>query len=229
MISKIKSLFSKKEVKTKETLSEYNPMGEEIQNIKKYDFSDFCQQCIFGKSGECKADCNNWKKDFQSDKKIFLIVDDNKGIISIVDGLLNELHNEKRINLDEWNILKFDGSEAGLFFLKFLLKNEVEKIDAALVDITFGNILRIFGKNIKINGIHLVYFLKQKFPNMNFYFYTGNTLNEYIKYQKNMKDFFNEKFNEPIEKYLIQKMNTSDEKLKNYLEELFKGKVNENE
>jgi len=206
----------------KDKTEKINFIQDEINLIKKYNFKNFCNQCIYNNAGKCNNECLNWKNTFEKGKKNFLIIDDNKGIVSIIRSLINDLGNEGRIDLSKWNILSFEGKQAGVFLLKFLMDNEVSQIDSALIDITFGNILRIFKKNIKINGIHIAYFLKQKFPNLKFYFYTGNTLNEYIKHQKMMKDFFKDNFGEKIESYIIRKMLISDEEMKLKLEELLK-------
>jgi len=215
MIKKILKLFKKEKPEKR------NKHFDEIDLINQFDFSKFCKQCFF--KNDCEKSCELWKQNFDKNKKTCIIIDDNRGIISIVKNALKELHYENKINLNKWNILTFEGGHAAIFFLKFLLQNNFKNINCALIDITFGNILRINNKNIKINGIHLAYFLKKLYPNIKFYFYTGNTLNEYVKYQKELKDFFKEFYGESIDKYVLNKINTSDEDLKLALLNLMKG------
>ena len=215
MFEVLKKIFNKNEKKDTFLQNFY----DDVELLERYDFKNLCNQCQFNKS--CTRTCSNWLKKYDKYKKTFVIIDDNEGIISLIMDLLYELEDEGKINLKEWNILPFTTKHAGIFFLRTLLKKEFFSIDAALIDITYGNILRINNKNIKINGIHLSYFLK-KIYNTKFFFYTGNTLNEYIKSQKVIKEFFKKELKKPIEDYVIYKNRVSDEELKDKIQELMK-------
>jgi hypothetical protein len=210
-----------KKNKTQEKNIFFNDIYDDINILKKYDFKNLCSQCILKDKCKGKFLCEKWKEDYNSEKKTFVIIDDNEGIISIIIDILFELEEEGHIDLTQWNIISFTSKHAGIFLLKSIFKNEFKSIDAALIDITFGNILRISNKNIKINGIHLAYFLEKYFKT-DFYFYTGNQLNEYIRSQKALKDFFKKEFNEDIEKYIIHKNNAADRELKFLLTSLLK-------
>jgi hypothetical protein len=225
MIKKIVSFFSPKE-KLKKSDSLLFQMYDDIELLEHYDFKDLCSQCKLQNLCTDQFLCDNWKQYYNPNKRTFIIVDDNKGIISIIMDLLYELEDEGKIDLDKWNIISFTTKQAGIFLLKPILKKEFKRIDAALIDITFGNILRIKNKNIKINGLHLAYFLK-KFYNTKFYFYTGNTLNEYIRNQKILKDFFKKELKRNLDDYVIHKTQTSEEELKEKLLKLLKDR-NEN-
>jgi hypothetical protein len=216
-------IFSKKRKDKKS--KEENPFFEEIKLLENYNYNNFCDQCKYKDKKYCNNSCNQWKKFFNQNKKNnFLIIDDNKGIITLIKELIYELYLDKKIDLEKWNIIPFYDNQASVFLLKAIFNGELKNVKAALIDITYRNILRIENKNIKINGIHLAYFLKKFFPEIKFYFYTGNTLNEYIKSQKFSKEFFEKTFGQKIDNFIINKMNTSDEELKNFIIKLIKDK-----
>jgi len=222
MINIFKKLFNKNKSKKNNETEKF----KEIELLKKYTFNDYCNQCQFQKS--CNKECENWQINFDKNKKTFIIVDDNSGIISLIKHYLEELSNEEKINLNEWNIISFTGEQTGIFFLKFLYKHKIENLKAALIDITYGNILRIDNINIKVNGIQLAYIMSTKYKNVKFYFYTGNTLNKYVKSQKLIRDFYKKFFNKEIDEKIINKINTSEEELKEKLLELLKDNNDNN-
>jgi len=201
---------------------------EDIELLSKFQFDDLCSSCVL--AGNCKEfysksgiePCKSWSVNFdENKKKNMLLIDDDPGVISTINDIINELIDEGEMRREEWNILVFTTKQAGIMFLKSL-RDENFKIDVAIIDITFGSILRIFNKNIKINGVHIFYFLYERNTDLKFMFYTGNPLNEYITSKKELREFFFSTKKKPISDYIVSKLSSDDDEIKDRIKVLVK-------
>ena len=217
MIKKIKNFFKKKQEKIDFGYK------DEIDILLKYNFNSHCKECIFAEDCKKTKDghfCDRFSADIDPNKKTFLIIDDNKGINLIIKELIYELEEEGKIDLSNWNIIDFYSKQAILFLMSDTIKGKIPNIDAAFLDVTFGSIVKVKDRKIKLNGLHLAIFLYERFKTK-IRFYTGNNLNSYIKDHKMKQVCFNNIFGDDIEKYIIKK-DTSDDDLKVILMELLK-------
>jgi len=220
-MSFLKNIFKIKFNKSKTTPEEKGSIETDLKYMEDYDFSTLCAQCMF-RQGCSKENhiCEKWHKNWDKSKKTFLIIDDNFGIVAIIKDIIDELNEEGKIDLKKWNILSFQEKQAGIHLIK-ALKVDKLKVDAAFIDMTYGSIIRIKDRNIKINGIHIFKFLKDINKNLKFKFYTGNVLNEYISNNKEIIDFFKKITGEDIKNHMILKSRTTDADLKEKVLELF--------
>jgi len=219
-LQKIKNIFFKKSKNQPEMDS---TIETDLKYISEYDFTSLCSQCMFRHNcSKNNHPCAEWQKQWDKSKKTFLIIDDNFGIVAIIKDIIDELSAEGKINLEEWNILSFQEKQAGIHLLKSIQIDGL-KVDAAFIDMTYGSIIRIKERNIKINGLHIFKFLKDKNENINFKFYTGNVLNEYINNNKEIIDYFHKITGKNIKDYIIMKSRTTDDDLKNEILKLFEA------
>jgi len=221
-MSFLKNIFKKFLKKPNIVPEEKGSIETDLDYIEGYDFSTLCAQCMFRQNCSKNSHfCEKWHKEWDKSKRTFLIIDDNFGIVAIIKDIIDELNEEGKIDLKEWNILSFQEKQAGIQLIK-ALKIDKLKVDAAFIDMTYGSIIRIKDKNIKINGIHIFKFLKDINKNLKFKFYTGNILNDYISNNKEIIDYFKKITGEDIENYMILKSGTTDEDLKEEVLNLFR-------
>jgi len=153
-------------------------------------------------------------KNYVPGKKNIIIIDDSPGIISIVVDMLEELHSNKKINLHEYNILKFYGKFAPFLLEYTLEKNNITKIDYAIIDIILPGRLKIDGIQKRLDGIDTAILLNKQYNCNNFVFYTGNVVSEYIDFIKEKVDRFYDFFGIHIKEQIIFKGEGDDAKFK---------------
>jgi len=186
---------------------------EDIKNISKKEIAS-CEK-IFEKMSEddiirqlpdsIKKEVDKiiaeYEKMLKNDKPILLIIDDNIGLISLIEDII-EIHGlENKIN-----VLKIYSSYAGFIF-KILEKRFGKiKIDYAVIDITYGGVMFHPEKgNVKYEGIMVFKEIYKHNPDLKFFFYTGNNLNPYVYSSKKIIESFKEITGEDIFKYTIFK------------------------
>jgi CheY-like chemotaxis protein len=147
---------------------------------------------------------------FDSSKPSILIVDDQKGIISIIEDYMDECG----INEKEYNILSFYGSHAAFVMqetLEKLIEKGLTKLDIAVVDIVLPGKKKVDGKYTKCDGIDVVIWLNKHLNLTNFVFYTGNVVSAYVGFINEKTDKFQAYFNKDMKDHIIYKGTGSDE------------------
>jgi len=149
-------------------------------------------------------------------KKTLLLIDDDSGIISLLNDIIKFSKMSQKIN-----IINIKSSYAGFLYF-YLTKKYNIKIDYAIIDITYGGKLQINNTNVSIEGISVFADLITKNPDLKFLFYTGNSLNEYILSSEKIIVFFNELTGNNIEKYAIHKNEYPPSKMLEIIKQVFK-------
>lgn len=148
---------------------------------------------------------------FDSSKPSILIIDDSKGIISIVEDYIAECG----INKDSYNILSFYGNFAPFVMVQTLqqLKDKYGfvKVDYAIIDIVLPGKMKVDGKYVKWDGIDVAIYLHGAYNLRNFVFYTGNIINAYVEFIKDKVEKFSSYFNKDMTSHVIFKGESSDE------------------
>lgn len=151
-----------------------------------------------------------------------VIIDDSKGIVSIVEDYLHECG----LQSESFNILSFFGQMAPFVLLQTLsmLKDKgLNKVDYAIIDIVLPGKIKQDDKYIKMDGIDVSILLNKEYKCNNFVFYTGNIVNTYVEFIKLKSDKFFNYFNKNIEDYLIFKSNDADKDVIENFCSLLKG------
>lgn len=140
---------------------------------------------------------------YNSNKKTVLIIDDSPGLVSFLLDDLKDI-----INTEDYNILFFDGKYA---VFKLIATSIQYKIfyDYAIIDLTYGGVVKATTGNIKLNGVDAFDFLYHSNKDLKFLFFTGNLLNTYIKTNEEMVEKFYKIFGDDIKNYLLQKNSSS--------------------
>jgi hypothetical protein len=121
----------------------------------------------------------NCTKEDGSVNPIIILLDDNEGILSLLEDDLYVLDDEGKINIDDYCIVKFSGILAIFDYLPFLRKN-YKHIQGGIFDLTIGGVLRYNEENIRLTGMDAIYANYLKGIKRNIIF-TGNTLNPNIQ------------------------------------------------
>jgi CheY-like chemotaxis protein len=151
-----------------------------------------------------------------------IIIDDSKGIVSIVEDYLQECG----LQSESFNILSFFGQMAPFVLsqtLDMLKEKGLTKVDYAIIDIVLPGKIKKGDKYIKMDGIDVSILLNSKYNCNNFVFYTGNIVNTYVEFIKLKSDKFFSHFNKNIDDYLIFKGNDSDRDVVENFCSLLKG------
>jgi CheY-like chemotaxis protein len=158
---------------------------------------------------------------FNKNKPTILIVDDSKGIVSIVEDYIQE-----EIDVTEYNILTFFGDYAPFVMKETLDKlntvHGLNKIDYAIIDIVLPGKFKENDQLVRIDGVDVAIYINGQFNCTNFVFYTGNILNAYIEFIEAKVMKFKEYFGESLKDYMILKI-SSEEKTKEKFTRLFKN------
>jgi len=195
--NKVSSTIIKTELKrnlsnnpTQEDNSIFNNLNEE--QIKE-NFSDFSAFENLDSQGNEK---------FEN----LLIIDDNFGIVTILENSLkNKIKDVAKKTQKEIKILKLSTSEAPLKLIVTLSKNPKIKINYAILDFTFGLIVRLKNENVKITGVDVFSFLIEKNPNLKFIFFTGNNFNSNHTEIKKAREIFKKIAKKEIDDFLLYK------------------------
>ena len=156
---------------------------------------------------------NRLINDFDPTKKNILIIDDSKGVISIVEDYISECN----INLDDFNILTFYDTYAPFVMINTLKELEsrgLTKIDYAIIDIVLPGKIKQDNSYIRLDGIDVAKILHETYDCHNLCFYTGNIVNMYVEFIKHKTDAFYDYFKRSISDFLIFKTSGSEEEVK---------------
>jgi len=131
---------------------------------------------------------NLYKNFLKQDKKIMLIIDDNGGLISLIEDVL-EINNVK----EKINIVKISSMYAGFLLHYFREKAGKLKFDYAIIDLSFGGVIYDdeLG-NIRYEGIKAFKDIYEDNKDIKYFFYTGNSLNKYMSSSREIMSSFEE-------------------------------------
>lgn len=152
---------------------------------------NFCQI-----KGKFSSDffCNfNIKIDFDENKESIIIIDDNPGIVSLI---------KEEIKHCNYNIITFTNEDCG-FFARSFFENykDTLKIKALIVDLYFPSIKVSKTKNLKLNGIDIIFSAKRFLKNKNFTFYIISGISFLDEYKKKFEAIFSDN----LENYVYTK------------------------
>jgi len=172
--------FSKKETKAQEIENQKKEIKNVVDELLQNNECNVCPlnasckdksiKSCFEKAEEVKKNCG--------DKKIIILLDDDNGILSLLEDDLKELERKGLINLNEYCIVKFSGILAVFEYIPFLRKLH-DKIVGGIFDLTIGGIQRFKNKNIRLTGMDAIY-ANEKYGIKNNIVFSGNTLNPNI-------------------------------------------------
>lgn len=197
----IKWLFNKFFIKNKLDV----PMNLNF-NISEYDLNIPIDRII-----------NNYDKN----KKNILIIDDSRGIVSVIEDFINEVQRNKSINLSEYNILTFYGKYSSFVLEKTLNVLSPITIDYAIIDIVLPGKIKRNNETVKMDGIDISILLNSQYNCNNFCFFTGNVVSEHIEYINEKVVKFSDFFNTDIRNYIIFKGDKDGSETINKLSKLF--------
>lgn len=167
---------------------------------------------------------NRIMKHYDKKKKNIVIIDDSRGIVSVLEDFLIEVEKTGNINIEDYNILTFYDKYAPFVLKKTLEDLGVEKIDYAIVDIVLPGKLREHGVYQKLDGIDVSILLNKEYKCNNLCFFTGNVVSEHVAYIKDKVIKFNEIFDGDIRDYIIFKGDNDGEETIKKLSNLFTDK-----
>ena len=233
LLDKILSFFKKEEKKETPTICETefskeykNNIQEKIkeENLKNCPTCPIADKCNGGRNNLCQK--YQIPEGYGPNKKTILIIDDNLGIVSFLEDDVKEMAREYSLNIDDFNIVAIYGNDAAINAITLVKKYPEFKVDYAIIDLTYGAIIKTDKGNVKFNGVDVFCYLREKNPNLKYVFFTGNTLNTYLNSIKRMVEKFKSCSNgEDIIDHTIFKNQYSDEdRLKVIFENLFKEK-----
>lgn len=101
-------------------------------------------------------------------KKLMIILDDNRSICNIIK-------NEAKKYLKDYNFLVFSTQMAVYNFIKYSEENDI-KPDIAYIDIFYNGLLKIDDYNLKLDGVDVLKYMKDKNPDLNYIFFTSSPL-----------------------------------------------------
>lgn len=182
--------------------------------IESCGYSFFCDEC--GLIDNC-----TWvqKVDFDKNKQSILLIDDNPGVVSFLRDDIEAIL--KKHSLD-YNIIEFTGINAVYKFLATLQHYNSLNITKAVIDITYGGSVQTNNGSIRLNGVDVFKALIEKFPELQFCFYTGNQLNPYIKRNKATMDYFKNIYYENILEHVLYKTSMNmDSRIAYFEQKLF--------
>jgi len=152
-----------------------------------------------------------------TNKDIFLIIDDNEGMVSFLKDDLDYL---KDIGVyDNIEILTLSGSHSAFTLKAMLDKIPTLNIKYAIIDITLGGSIMTPKGNLKYTGIDVLDMLYNK--NLKYIFYTGNNLNPYIKRNKELIQQFFDITEEDIQEHILFKTSMDLKSRRKYIAKKF--------
>lgn len=196
-IEKIKGFFTKKREER---------ISENIFDISKEE-----------KSLDYKKICKEYTKNFKPENDTILIIDDNKGMVSFLEEDFLFLEEEGKICLEDINILAVSGVCSGFIFEDILKEYNCLNIKWAIIDITLGGSKMTETGNLKLTGVDVFEMIYKKNKNFKFLFYTGNSLNPYIKENKRIIDQFKNITGKDISDNVLFKTSMDMDSRRNYI------------
>jgi len=200
----IKALFKKKEVEV---------MAECV---------DMSRICADKHEVDLKIPIERIINEYDPAKKNIIIIDDSRGIVSIIEDIINDIEKEGIINLDEYNILTFYDKYAPFVLKRTLESIDIDKIDYAIIDIVLPGKMNLGDKLTRLDGIDVAILLNEEYKCHNLCFYTGNVISEYVDYIKLKVNKFENNFDEKIDRFIIFKGNKNYQETKADIVKLFK-------
>jgi transcription termination factor Rho len=182
-----------------------------------------CEVCEFsGSYNTSKEDHNKFmlEKFGVVDKPVFIIIDDNEGIISYILDTINDIFSENNINPKNYKIVTFSGVNAIYSYLGFL-KEYNKYIFGGIFDLTIGGIKRFQGMNIRLNGLDAIY-ASNKLGIKKFILFTGNTINPKIRENKIVLERYKNIIKRDIKEDLIFKSDFNNDLKRIIYEKFFK-------
>jgi len=229
LVEKIKSFFKKEKEEIKENRyknNEDNDFQTDIQDEKNN--LDKCNNCLFRLHCKIKSNvklCEKYRlpENYDPNKKTILLIDDNFGIISFLEDDIKHIFKKYNLNEEEYNIITFSSQDAAIKTIFLTLNEKDFKVDYAIIDLTYGAIIKTDNGNVKFNGVDVLCYLYKKNPNIKFIFYTGNALNKSIKTINDMIDKFKKCYGKDLDEFVINKNQFSyDERFEIFYERFFK-------
>jgi hypothetical protein len=203
MFDFIKNIF-------KEEKEDFTEVFEEINSDES-----FCIKCKYYHTCPYRANGDGCKFvnniEFDRNKESILIVDDFKGLTDILIDDLKALEQEGKIDLSKYNILVFSGNMAAYEYITSNRRHNGLNVKFALLDITLGGSLIVEGKNTTYTGVDVFAEAYITDKNFRFLFFTGNNLNPYIKYNKELIEKFAKITQGNIDDHILFKTSVSSE------------------
>lgn len=135
-----------------------------------------------------------------------LIIDDSRGIVSIVEDMIYEIGKDASIlDVSKYNILSFFDRYAPFVLKETLDTLKPLEIEFAIIDIMLPGKIKVDGMNTRMDGVDVAILLNTEYNCKNFIFFTGNTLAEYVDYISDKMDKFKAHFNKDMEDFIIFK------------------------
>jgi len=151
-------------------------------------------------------------------KKNILIIDDSKGIISMINDFLDEC-----LNVKDYNVLSFFQKYAPFIMMKTFSQMNMKSIDFAIIDIVLPGKMQIKNKYVKYDGIDVAIYLYEKYNCKNFLFYTGNLNGEFSDYFEEKSEKFEKYFGRDIHDFIVYKGDYDGDKTITEFKKLFSG------
>ena len=223
----VQQLFKKeKEVaeKPKNNTNEYD-IVERIVNNKSCETCPLSTRCDHNDKYSCLEKTEEMKERCKGEdgtKPVIVLLDDNDGILSLLEDDLYTLDEEGYINIGDFCIVKFSGVLAVFEYLPFLRKN-FESIYGGIFDLTIGGVLRYEERNVRLTGMDAIYANVLRGIEKNVVF-TGNTLNPNIQSNTEVIKQYRSITGRNLQDDVIYKSSFSDEdRRKEIYEKMFKG------
>jgi len=189
-----------------------------LKSIEQYiDTKSFCDECHSGLCNNSGSDKCKWGKDFDDfdlSKPGIMIIDDNEGICSF---LQDDLEDDGKINLDDYNIFTFSTQYCAYDFIGTILKYKDLNIQKAIIDITYGGTVQTKKGNLKLNGVDVFEILYELNKDLKYLFYTGNQMNTHIKHIGELMNKYIKITNKKITENMIFKTQFSMNDRRDYI------------
>lgn len=147
---------------------------------------------------------------YDNSKPSIVIIDDSKGIVSIVQDYVCECG----ISSDTHNILSFYGDYAPFVMkqtLEALKEKGLTKIEFAIIDIVLPEKMKVGDKYIKLDGIDVAVYLNGNHSLTNFVFYTGNIISAYVEFINEKTKKFKKHFGKEMIEHVVFKGGATDD------------------
>jgi len=197
--------FSFFKTETKKDLTAEDLFKEDKQQDITESLCDWCVE-----KNECKLKNMSYLckfmeplPDYDANKPSILILDDNMGVVSFIKDDLVELYEDGVFDINKYNILTFSSQNASFILSAALKRYDGLNIVFGIFDLTIGG--GVYDEkhgNIILDGVDSMIECKELNPDMEYLFFTGNKMNEYITKNKlilkKYKDFTGKDMREKI-------------------------------
>ena len=174
-------------------------------------------------ASELKIPVKRILENYDATKKTIVIIDDSRGIVSIVEDFLKKAEESNLINLADYNILSFY-DECAPFVLKETLKVINPEVEFAIVDIVLPGKVREEDSFVRMDGVDVAELLHKNYRCDSFIFFTGNVVSEYVDYMQDKVVRFEKIFDKKIDDFIVFKSDGVDDHIMKTLRGLFKKK-----